>query len=53
MCCPTMLVLHSFFQYVADVVEGRLSIVHGDILNFDISDSFPCEHAKEWLDGMY
>uniref|UniRef100_H2YRF1 rRNA adenine N(6)-methyltransferase n=1 Tax=Ciona savignyi TaxID=51511 RepID=H2YRF1_CIOSA len=37
-------------KYLADVSDDRLQIVHGDILQYDLSDSFPEELSKEWTD---
>nr|XP_002130387.1 dimethyladenosine transferase 1, mitochondrial-like [Ciona intestinalis] len=35
-------------KYVADVSNDRMTIVHGDILKYDLSQCFPQELAKDW-----
>ena len=37
-------------KYIADVVEGRLKIIHGDILDFDLHQVFPLHLGRKWCD---
>ncbi|XP_076799656.1 dimethyladenosine transferase 1, mitochondrial-like isoform X2 [Clavelina lepadiformis] len=37
-------------QYISDVMPNKMTIVHGDILQYDISQAFPNELAKSWKD---
>ena len=35
---------------LADASEGRMDILHGDILNFNMENMFPQDEAKDWND---
>jgi len=40
-------------QYVSDLVEGKLEVVHGDVLNVDCSSFFPSKLAQSWDEGTH